>query len=340
MKKLLHTIFSIMIFTVCSLNVKAEQFDYNNCTNGCRNAGSQYNVCMAGCDARNFIEEKKLGCSGNSLCINKWEDSFTSKRDFYMQCYETTANSEYNYCKFEYNQCYNSCPTYGDNRDCKADCNARNNVKTCILNAKNTSEVNECKDKYNDYLQDELKEDLNSTSTSQFDYNTCKSKCTDSNRKECESDCYALNKIEECKKTCPQGGCEYECEKAYESHYQYWLKTYNPYSKVQCGDMEIPYLVPQIVRTIIVFLQIATPIIIVILGSLDLVKAVIAQKEDEIKKGQQTFIRRLIIGVLVFLVFAIVQFVIGLVASNNDELNVDDMWDCVDCFVNGDCKLD
>lgn len=106
------------------------------------------------------------------------------------------------------------------------------------------------------------------------------------------------------------------------------------YAKVTCGEMQIPAIAPKLVSTAITILKIATPIIIIIFGSLDLVKAVMAQKEDEIKKGQQTFIKRLIVGAAVFLVFAIVQLVIGIVAPHNENKS---MWDCVDCFVTGTC---
>lgn len=113
------------------------------------------------------------------------------------------------------------------------------------------------------------------------------------------------------------------------------LEGATTYKKVTCGDMQIPYMAPQIVSTVYKLLQIATPIIIIIFGSLDLVKAVMAQKEDDIKKGQQIFVRRLIVGSIVFVAFWVIEMVIGFVAPHNENEN---MWNCVDCFVTGDCK--
>ena len=106
------------------------------------------------------------------------------------------------------------------------------------------------------------------------------------------------------------------------------------YAKVVCGDSEIPYFFPKLTRNIIVVLQVAAPVIIILMGSLDVLKAVAAQKSDDIKKGFQTFIKRLLIGVMVFLTIALVELAIGLVAPKDDNEN---MWNCVDCFVNGDC---
>ena len=92
------------------------------------------------------------------------------------------------------------------------------------------------------------------------------------------------------------------------------------------SSAEIWLLVGKLVNII----KIVIPIIIVILAMLDLGKAVMAQKEDEIKKSQQMFFKRILSAALVFFVVVIVQLVFNLVAKN--QTNV---WDCVSCFVNG-----
>ena len=61
----------------------------------------------------------------------------------------------------------------------------------------------------------------------------------------------------------------------------------------------------------------------------DLGKAVIAQKEDEIKKGQALFFKRLIAAILVFFVVTIVKLVVGFAADREDAV------DCIDCFIRG-----
>ena len=108
----------------------------------------------------------------------------------------------------------------------------------------------------------------------------------------------------------------------------------NTYSKIVCGDVEVPYVAAQVTSTIINILKIITPIIIIIFGMIDLVKGVMAQKEDDISKGSKTFVRRLLLGAFVFLVFVFVEFIIGLVAPKSSNTN---MWNCVDCFVNNNC---
>ena len=74
------------------------------------------------------------------------------------------------------------------------------------------------------------------------------------------------------------------------------------------------------------------PIILIILGTIDLGKAVIASKEEEIKKAQQMFIKRLIYAVAVFFVVTIVSLVFGLFSETKDSnlTNVADSW--LDCW--------
>lgn len=92
--------------------------------------------------------------------------------------------------------------------------------------------------------------------------------------------------------------------------------------------------IPQTVSTAINVIKIAVPILLVIFGMLDLFKGITAQKEDEMKKGQQLFVKRLISGVLVFFVFVIVQLLVSFAAGGDNTT----IMDCVDCFINNDCE--
>ena len=113
----------------------------------------------------------------------------------------------------------------------------------------------------------------------------------------------------------------------------YSLDTYS------CGNgylESIPVTIPLIGKIVYLLVQILVPIILILLGSFDLVKAVVSQKDDDIKKNQQIFIKRLISAALIFFVFAIVKMVISVVSSSNST----DIMDCVDCIIrnNSNCK--
>ncbi len=73
-----------------------------------------------------------------------------------------------------------------------------------------------------------------------------------------------------------------------------------------------------IVRLVMNVICIAVPIVMIVLGSIDLFKAVTSSKEEEIKKKQQTLIKRVIAGVLVFLVPTIVSLLMNLLGTGNN----------------------
>ena len=74
-------------------------------------------------------------------------------------------------------------------------------------------------------------------------------------------------------------------------------------------------LIRLIKNGIIPLIQIGIPIILIILGMLDLGKAVVASKEDEIKNAQKLLIKRCMYAVAIFFVVLIVNLVFGLLSS-------------------------
>ena len=102
-----------------------------------------------------------------------------------------------------------------------------------------------------------------------------------------------------------------------------------------CGNINgIPKKVPKLTSFIITLLQVATAVILVIMGTIDLFKGLASSKDDEIKKGQQSFVKRLITAALVFLVILIVKLVIGAVADSSSS----NIVSCMDCFLSYDCN--
>ena len=69
--------------------------------------------------------------------------------------------------------------------------------------------------------------------------------------------------------------------------------------------------------TLVTLLQWLIPIGLIIYGMLDLGKAVISSKEDEMKKATSTLVKRVIYAIAVFFVVTIVSFAMGLVGSDD-----------------------
>lgn len=103
-------------------------------------------------------------------------------------------------------------------------------------------------------------------------------------------------------------------------------------SEYTCGGTDLIFsgTFPYMVSIIVMLIKIIVPILLIILGMLDLGKAVVASKEDEIKKGQQMFIKRAIAAVLVFFVVQLVQIIIRFVSGNDASVA-----NCFNCFING-----
>jgi surface polysaccharide O-acyltransferase-like enzyme len=90
--------------------------------------------------------------------------------------------------------------------------------------------------------------------------------------------------------------------------------------------------IASITSLIITIIQVVVPILLVIWGMLDLGKAVTAQKDDEIKKGQQTLIKRAIAAAIVFFVVSIVRILVNVLLRNDSRKA--SVSDCFECFVN------
>lgn len=75
-------------------------------------------------------------------------------------------------------------------------------------------------------------------------------------------------------------------------------------------------------------LKIAAPIILVIFGTIDIAKAVIASDDGMIKKAQSHFVKRVAGAVIVLLSMVVVELFVGVIAGSSDVMS------CVNEFFN------
>ena len=97
----------------------------------------------------------------------------------------------------------------------------------------------------------------------------------------------------------------------------------------------------QIVGYFLLVFKIVIPIIIIILGMIDLGKAVVSSDEKAIQKSAKTLLIRVLAGILIFFVPTIVGLIFNLVASFRNE--VKEKWaECKACVVSPtgkECKI-
>ena len=85
------------------------------------------------------------------------------------------------------------------------------------------------------------------------------------------------------------------------------------------NNMGIPEIVGVLIHYVYIGIKIVVPILLVLFGMLDLGKAITAKKEEDIKKYQSSFVKRLVTGVLVFLVVIAVEFILGFVEPKDGD---------------------
>ena len=84
---------------------------------------------------------------------------------------------------------------------------------------------------------------------------------------------------------------------------------------LDCGS--IPSEITNTIGQIYNILLVAIPVVIVLFGLIDVLKAVIGKKDDEIKAATGLLVKRIITGLVAFFVMAIVKFGLQLIQTNN-----------------------
>ena len=110
----------------------------------------------------------------------------------------------------------------------------------------------------------------------------------------------------------------------------------NPGSEVE-GFCRSTANIWQIVGIVLMVVKIVIPILLIIWGMLDLGKAVVAAKDDEIKKATKSLAMRAISAIIIFFIPTLVNVVLSMVSNFS---TVKDDWDvCRSCISdpNGDC---
>ena len=102
-----------------------------------------------------------------------------------------------------------------------------------------------------------------------------------------------------------------------------------------CGDGSRLQPVWNLVGILVNVIMIGVPILLIIFGMIDLGKAVIASKEDEVKKATKLLGKRFLYAVGVFAIVWIVTFVLGTVSEvaegtdyNYSEASWKQCWQC------------
>ena len=79
------------------------------------------------------------------------------------------------------------------------------------------------------------------------------------------------------------------------------------------------------IANIVKWVKYIIPVIVIVLGILDFIKAISADKEDEMKKAQGRFVKRLIAAALIFIIPFIIEFVLGKMGFTSNGCGIIDL---------------
>ena len=97
-------------------------------------------------------------------------------------------------------------------------------------------------------------------------------------------------------------------------------------------------VIPQITSLAVGIIKIIVPVLLVVFGMIDLMKAVMSNDEKEMKGAQTKLIKRVIYAVAVFLVVSIVQILFTALGNTaNSDVDGNNISGCISCFINGSC---
>lgn len=98
---------------------------------------------------------------------------------------------------------------------------------------------------------------------------------------------------------------------------------------VICNGIDIPYGIPVIASRVVNLIKVGIPVVLIVLGMLDFLRAVISNDEKNMKSSTSSFLRRGGAAIVIFFVFAIVQFAFSLANEG--------AFGCVNCIINNEC---
>ena len=99
-----------------------------------------------------------------------------------------------------------------------------------------------------------------------------------------------------------------------------------------CGDLEA--IIRFVKLGVLPIIQIGVPILLIVMGSIDLGRAVLSSDDKEIKAATSKLIKRAIAAIAVFFVATIVTLLMGLFAKSGADETVEGTTDWATCWTN------
>ena len=106
---------------------------------------------------------------------------------------------------------------------------------------------------------------------------------------------------------------------------------------INCGGLnEVPYVPLRFVGRVINIIKVVTPIVLIIMGMVDMARATTANSEKDMDASRKRFMKRIVYAVMVFFVISVVQLLFSILKTSVFK-NENNLLGCMTCVLGGEC---
>ena len=106
---------------------------------------------------------------------------------------------------------------------------------------------------------------------------------------------------------------------------------------INCGGLnEVPYVPLRFVGRVINIIKVVTPIVLIIMGMVDMARATTANSEKDMDASRKRFMKRIVYAVMVFFVISVVQLLFSILQTSVFK-NENNLLGCMTCVLGGEC---
>lgn len=87
---------------------------------------------------------------------------------------------------------------------------------------------------------------------------------------------------------------------------------------INCAGVMVSDFVAYYMSLVYHGIRIAIPALLIIVGMFDMGKAIVARKEEDVKKAQSLLIKKIIVGIIIFLFPYIIKFIFNFLAKDSN----------------------
>lgn len=85
---------------------------------------------------------------------------------------------------------------------------------------------------------------------------------------------------------------------------------------IQCGNTTIPAIFVTLISLIYFAIRVAVPVLLILAAMVDLGKAIVAKKEEDVKKAKDLVFKKILLAVVVFLIPYLVELLLRILTGD------------------------